>query len=333
MRIFTHGKELLLIMTLLLTTFATINNNSPKISRPVTPSAFFARGSLIEDYYYGHLSAAQTKVALSELSFVFYYAPWSQESKHARAAYEHVSRLFYKEAYFAAINCWQPGSECRNQYSKISQWPILMAYQRNGFGIQYQKNLWTEGALTKFINSLMNPFERLTAPEDLMEMMISRDCVIVAFLDLEANPRHYKSFQRTALKFLERDPFNEVGFGMVIGETADEFGVSDVPTLRAYLWNETIEYEGNTTWNSRDILSWVHKTIQQVRCFCNLMSHELQKIYFTGHYSFIPSWNKIIVNCTVYQSWSSSHSLYAKKFLFRYHGLVCYVKAARNGIL
>lgn len=264
MRIFTHGKELVLIFAFLLTTFATVQNNSPKISRPVAPNPFFTRGSLIEDYYYGHLSAAQAKVGLSELSFVFYYAPWSQESRHARAAYEHVSRFFYKEAYFAAINCWQPGSECRHQYSKITQWPILMAYQRSGFGIQYQKNLWTDASLTKFITALLNPFERLTTPDELMEMMSSRDCVIVAFLDVETYPRHYKSFQRTTLKFLERDPFNEVGFGVVLGETATEFGVTRIPAIRAYLWNETVEYEGNATWASRELLQWIHDHIQQV---------------------------------------------------------------------
>lgn len=265
MRIFTHGKELVLILAFILTTYATVQNNSQKTGRPVAPSPFFSRGSLIEDYYYGHLSSAQTKVGLSELSFVFYYAPWSAESRAARAAYEHVSRLFYKEAYFAAINCWQPGSECNHQYSKITQWPILMAYtHRNGFGIQYQKNLWTDAALTKFINSLLNPFERLSTPDDLMEMMSSRDCVIVAFLDIDTYPRHFKSFQRTALKFLERDPFNEVGFGIVLGETVTEFGVNRVPTIRAYLWNETIEYEGNEMWTSKELLNWVHDHLQQV---------------------------------------------------------------------
>lgn len=300
MRITTHIKELFLIFAFLLTTYATIQNNSPKISRPVAPNPFFTRGSLIEDYYYGHLSACQTKVSLSELSFVFYYAPWSKESIHARESYEHVSRLFYKEAYFAAINCWQPGSECRSQYSKIAQWPILMAYQREGFGIQFQRNLWTEGALTKFINSLIKPFERLIEPEDLMDMMSSRDCVIVAFIDMESYPRHFKAFQRTALKFLERDPFNEVGFGMVIGETALEFGVNQVPTLRAYMWNETIEYDGNNTWNSRDIISWINKNVQQVRFNSLNNVFKINIFKLTDLNTFITAWYKINVTYTIY---------------------------------
>lgn len=131
MKIFSYSKELVLIFAFVLTTIATIQNNSgPKINRPPPPAPFFSKGSFIEDYYYGQLSPTQTKVTLSELSFVFYYAPWSSESQHARSAYEHVSRLFFKEAYFSAINCWQPNSECRIQYSKITTWPILMAYTR-----------------------------------------------------------------------------------------------------------------------------------------------------------------------------------------------------------
>lgn len=262
--IISYGKELLCILAFILTTFASVQTNSPKISRAVSPVPFFSKGSLVEDYYYGQLSPTQTKVSLSDLSFVLYYAPWCSESQHSRAAYEHVARLFYREAYFSAINCWQPGSECNKQYTKIHSWPILMAYQRNGFGIQYQKNLWTEGALTKFINSLLNPIQRLTTPDDLLEMMTSKDAIVVAFIDLESHPRHYRSFYQAALKFLEKDPFNEVGFAVVTGETALSFGVDLVPSIRAYMWNETLEYFGNATWSSKEINKWVNEHLQQV---------------------------------------------------------------------
>lgn len=83
--------------------------NSPKVSRAVTPVPFFSKGSYIEEYFGGQLNPTQTKVSLSELSFVFYYAPWSSDSVHARNAYEQVSRRFHRKAYFSAINCWQPG--------------------------------------------------------------------------------------------------------------------------------------------------------------------------------------------------------------------------------
>lgn len=262
--VISYGKELLCIIAFILTTFASVQNSSPKVSRAVTPVPFFSKGSLVEDYYYGHLNPTQNKVSLSELSFVLYYAPWCSESQHSRHSFEHVARLFYREAYFSAINCWQPGSECRNQYTKIHSWPILMAYQRNGFGIQYQKNLWTEGALTKFITSLLHPIQRLTTPDELLEMMTSKDAIVVAYVDVDKHPRQYKSFYHAALKFLEKDPFNEVGYAVVTGESALSFGIDSIPTIRAYLWNETLEYSGNTTWTSREINKWVNEHLQQV---------------------------------------------------------------------
>lgn len=267
--IISYGKELLCIVAFILTTFASFQNSAPKVSRAVMPTPFFSKGSLIEDYFFGQLSQTQTKVSLSELSFVLYYAPWSSESQHSRHSYEHVARLFHKEAYFSAINCWQPGSECRNQYAKIQTWPILMAYQRNGLGVQYQKNLWTESALTKFVTSMLSPIHRLDSPDDLLSLMTSKDAAIVAFIDMDIHQRHYKSFYQAAVKYIERDPFQEVGFGVVTGETALHFGIEQVPYLgiRAYLWNETLEYNGNSTWNSREIIRWINEHFQQVSMY------------------------------------------------------------------
>lgn len=73
--IISYGKELLCIIAFILTTFASVQKSSPKVSRAVTPVPFFSSGSLVEDYYYGQLSPTQTKVSLSDLSFVLYYAP------------------------------------------------------------------------------------------------------------------------------------------------------------------------------------------------------------------------------------------------------------------
>lgn len=186
------------------------------------------------------------------------------ESQFSRSAYEHVAKLFYREAHFAAINCWQPNSECRSHYTKVQSWPILMAYQPSGNGIQYHKNLWTKSALTKFVTAMMNPLKRLTSPNDLLEIMTSKDAVLVAFLDIEKDKKQYNTFYKTSMKWLERDPFQEIGFGVVTGESADTFGVAEHPIMRLYLWNETIEYYGNSSWTSKEITKWLGEHLQQV---------------------------------------------------------------------
>jgi hypothetical protein len=60
------------------------------------------------------------------------------------------------------------------QYSKVHSWPVLMAYQPTGLAIQFHGPL-TEAALSRFILSLIHPFERLTDPDDLMQLMTAKD--------------------------------------------------------------------------------------------------------------------------------------------------------------
>lgn len=42
------------------------------------------------------------------------------------------------QVHFAAINCWNPGSECRLQHNKIPSWPILVAYTVTSRGVLYK---------------------------------------------------------------------------------------------------------------------------------------------------------------------------------------------------
>uniref|UniRef100_A0A8D8BVJ9 Thioredoxin domain-containing protein 11 n=1 Tax=Culex pipiens TaxID=7175 RepID=A0A8D8BVJ9_CULPI len=258
-----YGREALCVLALILTTYASIQNSPPRISKAPPPAPFFSRGSLVHDWPSGALGPTQTRVSQSELSLVFYYAPWCAESQHARSVYDHVARLYYREAHFAAINCWQPGGECRLQYSKVQTWPVLMAYQPNGMAVQFH-GAWTNSALARFVQSLIEPVHRMTGPGDLMSFMTGKDAVVVAFLDADLDRRQYSRFYQTALKWLEKDPFQEVAFGVVTGESVDAFGVEEVPTIQLYLWNETIQYHGNTSWTTPEVTAWINKHIQVV---------------------------------------------------------------------
>lgn len=261
--IIIYGREALCILALILTTYASIQNSPPRISKAPPPAPFFSKGSLVSDWPSGALGPTQTRVSQSELSFVFYYAPWCAESQHARSVYEHVARLYYREAHFAAINCWQPGGECRLQYSKVQSWPVLMAYQPNGMAVQFHQ-VWTNAALSRFVQSLINPIQRMVGPGDLMSFMTGKDAVVVAFLDMNANRKQYNRFYQTSLKWLEKDPFQEVAFGVVTGESSSAFGVEEVPAIRLYLWNETIEFHGNDSWAMPELTTWINKQIQVV---------------------------------------------------------------------
>lgn len=142
-----------------------------------------------------------------------------------------------------------------------------MAYLQNGLAVPYHGR-WTKSALTKFITSLMRPIHRITTTEGLLDLMLIHDAVIVAFIDVNQHRKHYKIFYQTAVKWLERDPYQNVVFAIVTGETAQQFGVvdrDDNPFIRAYLWNGTIEYEptSTTSWTQATLHQWVDAQSQQ----------------------------------------------------------------------
>lgn len=256
------------------------------MSRIPSPKPFFTQGSFIHDWPAGNLGPTQLRVAGSDVSLVMYYAPWCAESQYAREAYENVARLFYRDIHFAAINCWQPGGECRLQYSKVQSWPVLMAYQFNGAQPVQYHGPYTTAALTRFIKSLMDPLKRLTSAEDLLTTMSSHDvsigiyvaliynagmlksiffiqAVVVAFVDMEKNKTHYRKFYEQTIKWLDRDPYQDVAYGVVTGATAKSFGVEELPTIRIYSWNETLEYSGNSSaWSHDDLNRFVIENVQ-----------------------------------------------------------------------
>lgn len=222
----------------------------------------FAVDSVVKDYPRGNLFTVQTKVTLSDLSFVMFYAPWSAESQHSRSVYEAAAQLFHKEATFSAINCWQPDGECRQQYKKVMSWPVLMAYSQNNVAIPYNGQ-WTESALIRFVYMLLRPLKRINQPEDLLEMIHNHDAVVVLFVDMKTSAKFYNIFYQLSMKWLENDPYGDVGFGVVTGESMANFGVDIEPSMRLYVWNETIEYE-NSLWKPSILQKWVSAKMRQV---------------------------------------------------------------------
>lgn len=203
-------------------------------------------------------------MSVSELSFVLYYSPWDAASQGARAPFADVAHFYQREAHFSAINCWQPGGECRLQYSKIKAWPVLMAYlPKNGLGVLYN-GIWERDPMMRFVNSFLAPLKRLNDPEDLLQTMTGHDAIVVAFLDLQQDPFEWNVFYEAAVKWMHRDPFQDIRFSVVTGESRSKFGVdSGGPVLRMYLWNETVEYE-NRTWTVSGIESWAMQTVHRV---------------------------------------------------------------------
>lgn len=234
----------------------------PKDIKYPVPRRFFSTDSFVQDYPRGDLTAVQTKVALSDLSFVFFYAPWSADCQYAKPIYDATAKLFYREATFSAINCWQPDGECRQQYKKVMQWPVLMAYNQNKVAIPYNGQ-WTEHALARFIYLMLKPIQRIQRPEDLLAKIHNHDAVVAIFVDMDANQSFYNVFYQVSLKWLENDPYGDVAFVAVTGDAMQLFGVDNEPSLRLYIWNQTVEYE-DSVWKPSLIQKWMMAKMNQV---------------------------------------------------------------------
>lgn len=141
-------------------------------------------------------------------------------------------------------------------------WPVLMAYNLNNVAIPYNGQ-WTEPALTKFILTLMMPIKRISKSDELLTLLHNHDAVIVAFLNLPTDNLFYKVYLHTAVKWLEKDPYQEVAFAIVTGESIRSFGVEKHPSLRLFLWNDTLEYDDNI-WKPSLLIDWMTKSMQQI---------------------------------------------------------------------
>lgn len=225
---------------------------------------FFSPNSFIADSYRGELAAPFERFSESEASFVMYYAPWDAECQEMRTAIRTVAQYYYKQVYFAAINCWQPQSECKLQFSNIQQYPVIILYIQHSKGIQY-KGIKDANNLIRFIKTALNPLHRIHSWDDLFKLLAEYDAIVVGYFDFQNknSSSAYQLFYNTALKFLEKDPNNEIAFGVVTNSIiAKNLGIYKIPTIQLYLWNESVSYHGEATEDS--ICLWITQNIHQV---------------------------------------------------------------------
>ena len=76
---------------------------------------------------------------------------------------------------FMAVNCWQPGSECRNQY-KVSNFPVLVLYIRNSFkqdtrAVTYEGPR-ESGHLIKFLSQSIKPLTHISSHSDIAKLQL-----------------------------------------------------------------------------------------------------------------------------------------------------------------
>ncbi|CAB3224200.1 unnamed protein product [Arctia plantaginis] len=260
-------KELIFCIVLALTTYGALHNTPPKISKHPQAIRFFRSDSIVRDWYRGQLSSVLATVNQADISFVMYYAPWDAESQYVRGEFEKAALVLKDRVLFSAINCWNPGSECRLQNHKIPSWPILMAYTSLSRGVLY-KGPKDALSIVNFLKLMMKPLTRVSSSEDLVNLLSYCDAVAVGYTPLTDTSKYYNVWYTVALKIREADTLGEICFAAVTSEElAVDLGAESVPNARLMLWNDTKEYisrDGDIqAWNESSLMNWLLENFSQ----------------------------------------------------------------------
>ncbi|XP_018323145.1 thioredoxin domain-containing protein 11 isoform X2 [Agrilus planipennis] len=256
-----HIIKELAIMLLAVVTYAALTNNSPKISKSPSAFPFFPKDSLVIDYYKGELVSANERAHNADFSFVMFYAPWSAECRKTRDEFEIVAKHFHKHVEMSAVNCWQPGSECRRQYSKVYNWPVLIAYPTVGKGIQY-KGPKAAPYMMRFLMQLMQPFVRVTTTEEIVQLMATHDALVLGSVNALPGSRDFAVLYSTILRYASQDVTQNMAFAVLTIPAKDQNGNPYKPSIFLYMWNETLKYPDESPWTPDSILNWITDTFQ-----------------------------------------------------------------------
>ncbi|XP_055840355.1 uncharacterized protein LOC129907895 isoform X2 [Episyrphus balteatus] len=274
-----YSRECLGFIALILTTYATLLNKEPVIGGTKSPKPIFFSDSIVQEWPYGNLVDVQSKVAASELSLIYFYAPWCAESLLAKKVYTSVANVYSGEVYFAAVNCWQPNSGCRTLYNNVYKWPVLMAYLPNALSVQYKGN-WNYRSLSTFIDGLLIPIVRIFNKQELIQLRIANDGVILGLFN-SCYTKEFQIFFKTAIKWLENNHYETTKFAVFVGEHTSMFLDSEAittPVIKLFTPYDTIIFR-NTKWTIQNIIYFLKQQLTDSSIWVNLPNAKSSIMY------------------------------------------------------
>lgn len=260
-KMFVICRELCFILIVAFSAYATILNSQPK-TRKGAPSLPFLKNSNVDDFYQGDLSQLMHEVGSATFSFVFFYAPWDADSQDLKNEFLETAEFYSPQVYFAGVNCWEPGSECRTRFKDVvDRYPQLVAYVGLERAVEY-KGPHKADYMIKFLHSVIHPISRLDSITDLWKMRYLHDAVLVGFLqirgtfDLGLGALYETSLSLASRDFLRRTSvavFTHSRFNLIMG-------VNATPTIHLYIGNKQLHYNG--TLKRGPLLKWVVESLK-----------------------------------------------------------------------
>ncbi|ALC43771.1 CG13671 [Drosophila busckii] len=211
----------------------------------------------------------------AEISLVFYYVSWSSEARQARLVYDGVAHYFKDYASFGAIDCWHLQCNCSHTHPQIpgiaanggypDLWPTLMVKygQKVHLRLQYQ-GAWLFEDLTRFMNNLIQPIDRMHSAVELNKLWAAADAVVLGLFN-SANEQVFKRFMATSVHWLEYDPDRNVRFAVAFGSTANQILKRKPKTLPQLVYIDNRHavhiYNESRTWLPTEIMNWLQHRV------------------------------------------------------------------------
>uniref|UniRef100_A0A914XBW8 Thioredoxin domain-containing protein n=1 Tax=Plectus sambesii TaxID=2011161 RepID=A0A914XBW8_9BILA len=259
----------LLVATLVASVISTLLNgavsshNHLATRRAPKPQRFFPINSPVIDLFDGNNGEPATLLSSAEIVVIMYYAPWSARSQEMRWHFDQVSRSFpYSQVRFVALNCWDPGGRCKQMF-KLFSYPVVMAYVGSQ-SILYNSH-WTADYIHKWLDSVINPFERLQSEAEAVDFLTSHDLALVGYFEFKSpfvNPPGFATFRTASIAALQEDPLRDELFFAIVTDAklAQRLNLTRSGHTRLYqiaIGQEELDYPLDRPYASDKLLEWI----------------------------------------------------------------------------
>ncbi|KAG0730339.1 Thioredoxin domain-containing protein 11 [Chionoecetes opilio] len=272
------------LLLLLLALVIVVHTRGPLVRKTSSPQPFFPQHSLVTDFHTGDVGSLTERLLAADLSLVVYYAPWDRASQTLRWEVERAAQHHHEQIYFAAINCWQPGSECKSRY-KIRKFPAIVLHIRTASGMETKAMAYgglPEAAhLIRFLSRCLRPLTHVASHADLPRLQMDHGGVVLGFFDFTASlvPRGFTSYYLASMRWLQHEPAGAVAWGVVTNpRVAQTFALNASQAIHLVLWNTTLAFTNAAVSDSEAISSWVAKRLDETASWLHLSGDKSQAL-------------------------------------------------------
>ncbi|MCJ8748271.1 hypothetical protein PDJAM_G00163310 [Pangasius djambal] len=235
------------------------------LARP--PVRFLSPSVPVLDLFLGQQDQVEKLMEGSDVSVVFYYAPWCAHSIAAREHIQEVALRLANEVQFVAVNCWWHQGKCRKQHN-FYQYPVLHVYYRRFGPINYKGPLLAE-YMESFVRRVSAPLTYLPSRSALHTFLSHHEQGVVGFFDFNSSPQPpgYLTFLSSALHALRKDPQGAVRFGVVTNrEVAAGMWVTEDQSVYLHRrFNTSLVFpRSERNFTPENICNWVYENKESI---------------------------------------------------------------------